>query len=170
MALFDDEEKLMAVHDGQEQETEGQDPIDQEEWKYLGLIIFSLHAAIRLSRLVLWNYRYGSECRHLPCDEYTGGWKLLGFKKALVVLVRDHFHPDSRMCHWLSSESFGCPVGVPRPPRDGRRSIEPRMTGAPGRSQLTLDSVRYITNTIRSFTFAFQFSSIADSGTAFVAI
>jgi hypothetical protein len=39
MALFDDEEKLMAANDGQGQETEEEDPVDPEERKYLGLKI-----------------------------------------------------------------------------------------------------------------------------------
>ena len=41
MALFDDEEKLMAADDGLGQGTEEQDPTDREERKYLGLKIFA---------------------------------------------------------------------------------------------------------------------------------
>jgi len=39
MALFDDEEKLMAAHDGQQQDAEEDHPVDREESQYLGLKI-----------------------------------------------------------------------------------------------------------------------------------
>ena len=53
MALFDDQQKLMAADDGQATE----EPVQEKEgeMKYLGLIIFRLHAASGLSCLVFWN-------------------------------------------------------------------------------------------------------------------
>jgi len=48
MALFDDEEKLMAAHDNQEQEAEGQDPIDREQEQYLGLIFAACTVSVVL--------------------------------------------------------------------------------------------------------------------------